>query len=273
MGRRKWYKKHRNGKQKNGFSYEARSNINANDKFDTKDRKLLILYLNEYYEKCTDLYRGGIFRTKRSRTMQISDSDDPIVIGGFTFPKLDAEVVRQPYLALPLMNAKQRKIIHHLCVHANLYHVGIKLTPVESFIAISMFRDGLDYAVQDSEVDPKVKFLDLKPWFYRSGDSANAATKVGHDSIYKLIDQPGDSLRDGIDELDFEELKDASLGKILPPRLDDENWMLIDSKEKMRKCVQEMKVRKRRKEDKIFIVLNTVSLYGISGRQDYGACF
>eukprot|EP00526_Cylindrotheca_closterium_P007859 CAMPEP_0113638386 /NCGR_PEP_ID=MMETSP0017_2-20120614/20106_1 /TAXON_ID=2856 /ORGANISM="Cylindrotheca closterium" /LENGTH=657 /DNA_ID=CAMNT_0000549485 /DNA_START=11 /DNA_END=1984 /DNA_ORIENTATION=- /assembly_acc=CAM_ASM_000147 len=240
MGRRKWYKKRRYGKKKNGFSNEARSNSNSKETFSAKDRKLLIQYLNEYCERCTDLYRGSIFRANRSRKLQISDSDDPIVIGGCTFPMLDEAALTQPYLALPIFNAKQRKIIHHLCVHANLYHVGVRVTPVESFVAISIFRDGLDYAVQESECDPKVKFLDLKPWFHRLGDSAVAATKVGYDAVYKLIDQPGESLRDGIDELDFEELKDVSLENTVPPQLEDDNWMLVDSPEKIRECVQEM---------------------------------
>lgn len=185
----------------------------------------------------------------------MSDSDDPIVIGGCTFPMLDEDALKQPYLALPLFNAKQRKIIHHLCVHANLYHLGIRVTPVESFIAISIYRDGLEFAVkEESECDPRAKFLDLKPWFYRLGDSAATATKVGHDAVWKLIDQPGESLRDGIDELDFEELKDVSLENIVPPRLEDENWMLVDSPEMMRKCVQEMEVRKTVQD---FVALNT----------------
>jgi len=162
------------------------------------------------------------------------------VIGGCTFPKLDEDALRKPYLELPVFNAKQRKIIHHLCVYANLYHVGVRLTPVESFVAISIFSDGLDSAVQESECEPKVNFLDFNPWFYRSGDAAAAATKVGHDAVYKLIDQPGDCLRDGIDELYFQELQDASLGNIGQPELDDDNWMLVDSPEKMRMCVQEM---------------------------------
>lgn len=244
MGRRKWYKNRHNGKKKNGLSNEARSNSNANETFSAKDRKLLIQYLNEYYERCTDLQRGSFFRTRRSRKLLISDSVDPLVIGGCTFPTLDEVALRQPYLALPLLNAKQRKMIHHLCVYANLYHVGVKLTPIESFVAVSIFRDGLDYAVQESEVAPKVKFLDLKPWLHRLGDSAKAATKVGHDAIYNLIDQPGDSLRDGIDELDFEELKDVTLENTDPPQFEDENWTLIDSPEKMREGIQEMEVRK-----------------------------
>ncbi|CAJ1942872.1 unnamed protein product [Cylindrotheca closterium] len=240
MGRRKWYKKGRYGKKKMGFSNEARSYGNKNEAFSVKDRKLLIQYLNEYYERCTDLYSGNVFQKSRSRKLQMSDSGDPIVIAGCTFPALDEDALRQPYLALPLLNAKQRKIIHHLCVFANLYHVGVKLSPIESFVAISIFRDGLDYAVQQSECDPKVQFLDLKPWLKRLGESATAATKVGHDAVYKLIDQPGDSLRDGIDELDFEELKDLSLENTVPPRLEDEYWTLVDSPEQIRECVQEI---------------------------------
>lgn len=242
MGRKKWhrYKRGQNGKPE-GFSKE--SNINKDEKYSVKDRKLLFLYLKEYYERCTDLYQGSIFGMYIRTSTHMLDSDVPIVIGGDTFPMLDEEALQQPYLALPIVNAKRRKIIHHLCVYLNLYHVGVRVTPVESFVAISIFKDGLEFALQETECDPKTNFLDLKPWLYRGGDAVAAGIKVGHDAIYELIDQPGDCLRDGIDELDFEELHNASLENILPPRLEDDNWVLIDSPEKMRECIQEMEVR------------------------------
>ena len=67
-------------------------------------------------------------------------------------------------------------------------------------------------------------------------------TKRAQRSIEALMDQPGDCLRDGLDCLNFEELVVQSLSDISPPGFSEEEWLLVDSAEKMRQCIQELKV-------------------------------
>lgn len=69
------------------------------------------------------------------------------------------------------------------------------------------------------------------------------ATHRGQDLIYQLIDQPGDSLRDELDSLNFELLEGADLSAIDPPRIDSGGWMMVDTAEKMKQCVAELMVR------------------------------
>lgn len=65
-------------------------------------------------------------------------------------------------------------------------------------------------------------------------------------AIFKLIDQPGDCLRDGRDVLVYDTLHRASLADVDPPQQQhgDDNsppaWMLVDTAAKMKQCIQEL---------------------------------
>lgn len=245
MGRRRFRK---DGYRQKRDSSDANSNSSAKSRqrygngLSTKDRKLASRYLNEYREKCLELYTG----TRKPRKRYISDSNSPVVIAGCVFPMLTNAVLLQPYLALPMdLTGKQRKYIHELCVYANLYHAGAGLTKDERFIAISIYSDGLSH-VPHMTSDPATSFLKFKPWFCRktfAGISTVEATKHGHDAIYRFVDQPGECLRDGIDFLDMKDVEKEDLSKTVPPVLDEPTWMLVDSPEKMRQCIQEIEVR------------------------------
>lgn len=69
-----------------------------------------------------------------------------------------------------------------------------------------------------------------------------AVTKRAKEEIYQFIDQPGDSLRDDIDELDFARLENDDLSTIQPPEFNEKDWLLVDTAEKMKQCVREIQV-------------------------------
>eukprot|EP00980_Cylindrotheca_fusiformis_P028977 scaffold22681_cov146-Cylindrotheca_fusiformis.AAC.9 len=242
MGRRKY---RGNGSQTKKRVSDTSSSSSAsyqrhygNSGLTQKDKKIARRYLNEYREKCLDLYNGKT-SWKRFR----SDSNVPVVIAGCRFPMLTKDMLMRPFLALPKeLTGKQRKSIHELCVYANLYHAGAGLTKDERYIAISVFSDGLDH-VPDLSSHHEMSFLKFKPWVCRkrfNGIVPSKATKNGHGSIYKLVDQPGECLRDGIDMMDLKEVEKDDLSKTVPPTMDDDNWMLVDSPEKMRQCIREL---------------------------------
>ena len=68
------------------------------------------------------------------------------------------------------------------------------------------------------------------------------ATKRALDEIYKLIDQPGISLRDGIDYLDFEKMEGEDLSTLSVSEADSHKLLLVDSREKMIQCIKQIEV-------------------------------
>jgi ribonuclease D len=60
------------------------------------------------------------------------------------------------------------------------------------------------------------------------------------DPIHALIDQPGDCLREGLDEINFLELLNDSLASIPPPSSSDTCWLMVDTAEKMLQCIAEV---------------------------------
>jgi hypothetical protein len=69
-------------------------------------------------------------------------------------------------------------------------------------------------------------------------------TQQARDAIDQFIDQPGACLRSDIDTIDFKEMEEEDLSQTTPPGFDEEEWMLVDSREKMRQCIQELEVRR-----------------------------
>jgi ribonuclease D len=64
-------------------------------------------------------------------------------------------------------------------------------------------------------------------------------------AIFRLIDQPGRCLRDDHDVLVYEDWRTASLADIAPPSSEngqalDNDWLLVDTADKMQRCVQEL---------------------------------
>ena len=77
-------------------------------------------------------------------------------------------------------------------------------------------------------------------------------SRMAKQAIEALNDQPGECLRDGIDEIDFELLQDYDLSNIPKPGSfsdddgnDNSEWLLVDTPAKMKQCIQELEVRPR----------------------------
>jgi hypothetical protein len=95
-----------------GQTKEAKGNH-----FSVKDKKLLLQYLQEYYDGSFRVYNG-----KKKHGVLMLESDEPIIIGGHTFPMLTDFVLRQPYLALPKkLSSKQRRAVHDMCCDGEIF--------------------------------------------------------------------------------------------------------------------------------------------------------
>ena len=236
MGRRRKYG--RNKSSSTSYSKEKKG-------LTRKDEKLLLQYLNEYRIKASNYCLIHSDDISSSITSD-EDGDKPLVIGGCTFPLLNEESVSKPYLELPKeLSSKQRRTIHEFCVYADLFHLGIdgKAGSNERFVAISIYSDGLEYALSDEQKEgpTSLLFLKHKPWVYRGQkERIHAIIKRNEDEIYKLIDQPSICLRDGIDSLDLELLRDDDLSSISVPQHNDGKCLLVDSQAKMLECIQEL---------------------------------
>ena len=121
MGRykRKKHQKSTNGSS-NGSTTTASRTLSSSSslgmeerqekKFTAKDRKLLTQYLQEYQDCAYRVYNG------MSKKRQEVESDEPVIIGGVTFPMLTDDALRQPTLSLPKeLSSKQRKVVHQYC--------------------------------------------------------------------------------------------------------------------------------------------------------------
>lgn len=211
-----------------------------------------------------------------------NDTEKPkeYVIGGIQFPPLTAAVFRRRNLTLPLeLQGKQRRLVHECCVEADLFHDSFGRGE-DRRIVISCYSDGLD-AVEGLQKSASVATEAIlvhtyKPWYCRrerqqpvvqtqqekenmtngyeddtpvKSNSSKprkmlAEEKKAYEAVFKLIDQPGDCLRDERDVLVYEELNCASLADMDPPCMvtadGDSSCMLVDTVAKMKQCIEEL---------------------------------
>jgi hypothetical protein len=262
MGRWKRKKNQYNSRQ------SSAGTSNRSSPFSHKDLIFLLKYLGEYQRGAENLYWGK----GEESNLSLAKRTDPIVIGGQTFLSLTDENLKRPYLALPKgLSSKQRRSVHELCVESILFHCSVGET--DRFIAVSIYYDGLALVLGLKEPPKLFDFRQCKPWVYgrdpelldnkKSTDAENgedydntpvksnkgAAAETNRtipnkarNAIQELIDQPGECLRDEIDALDFAEMETQDLSTEIPPGLSDEEWMLVDSAEKMNQCIRELEV-------------------------------
>ena len=226
-------------------------------------------YLDEYRVRAERVCFGG----DDAVDVGINEEDpyaEPTVIAKHTFTALTNDIVSAPYLDLPSsLTAKQRRIVHEICVDVGVFHCGAgdRNIPNDRRIVISIHHDGLGHA--DNLSEPiSVPVVRCLPWYYRNdhvnvrdmgptstdGDSERLAdannkfvlesTLKGRQAIEALIDQPGRCLRDAHDTIDFSELiaMDLSQDDVLPNTSGQQHdaWMLIDTPERMEVCVKEI---------------------------------
>lgn len=189
-------------------------------------------------------------------------------IGGIGFPSLTEEqLYDQPYIALPAtLSPHQRRDVHLVAMQVGLFHNGFEgswLPPQHGdnrFVAVSVFEDGLNFvennANEQEEVDnelnqPFVPVEKYKPWIRKRSNGTMIEidrakdTKEGKNLVYRMFDQPGLCLRDGLDTIDLETMKGMDLSHRTPPGSgdDDQNdnsWMYVDTADKMKLCIKEL---------------------------------
>mmetsp|Transcript_4738 Transcript_4738/g.7202 ORF Transcript_4738/g.7202 Transcript_4738/m.7202 type:complete len:755 (+) Transcript_4738:143-2407(+) len=197
-----------------------------------------------------------------------TDDEHVIIAGKHVCPALTNENLALPFLSLPAtFTSKQRRSIHELCVDIGLFHCGAGHGD-DRRIVMSIHKDGFSH-VNDLEDAPVnlIPIRECRPWYYRSdhpplvgncGDDSTPAfspdntndthmfvqdaTRRGKETIERLIDQPGLCLRDAHDGIDFEQIINEDLSSVDPPTLGcDDTWMLVDTADKMRQCVQDLR--------------------------------
>jgi hypothetical protein len=161
-----------------------------------------------------------------------------------------------------------------LCL-VGIFHCGVGTTHEGRCIVVSIYSDGLSYVPEFGAPPSLMPIRNYRPWAYRQNpvdftieltndlngeipikqnksnvrrdqsstrkDSIQITKRV-RNVIQALIDQPGECLRDDIDSLDFLDLELRDLSKATPPGFEEEEWMLVDTPQKMRQCVQELEV-------------------------------
>ena len=129
-----------------------------------------------------------------------------------------------------------------------LYHCGNgEYSTSERYVAVSIYCDVFDSTEGFRPSRYMGLYKSFVPWFTRRDnlESREETTKQMMAKIQDLIDQPGNCIRDDIDTLYFEELEGIDLSSMSPPTLGSENgsasnWVLVDTADKMRECVEEL---------------------------------
>jgi hypothetical protein len=71
------------------------------------------------------------------------------------------------------------------------------------------------------------------------------AMKVAKEKIYELIDQPSQCIRNIHDEIDFQKLRNHDLSTLVPLGVGETSYLLVNSKETMLQCIEEIEVRRK----------------------------
>jgi hypothetical protein len=69
------------------------------------------------------------------------------------------------------------------------------------------------------------------------------AMKVAKERIYELIDQPSQCIRHVHDEFDFQKLRNQDLSMMVPLGVGQTSYLLVNTKETMLQCINEIEVR------------------------------
>ena len=202
-------------------------------------------FLTAYRLGCESVYAG-----KEPLSDEINQS--PQIIGDVSFPAITADLCRRPYFRFPsTLSSAQRRLLHEYCAEVGLYHAstGVKKDRV---VCISAYADGLTVEPKDTHSGTVQPLYKYRPWYYRPCpcDSAGGAKINGHNdtnpalrAIEHLIDQPGECLREGIDDMDFAAWDIADLSNCSAPPLDytaDTTCLLVDTPKKLTQCRSEL---------------------------------
>ena len=258
-----------------------------------EDRDDLLRYLESYKRACIERHETFLVRKVTTKTdgsrqegNQQVEHEAPVtaatVIGGVIMPPLttttggdgdgDAKELShdQPFLVLPkCLSSKQRRMVHECCVEVDLFHRTFEEGGEggdhanNRYVAISIYADAFDGGLPTMEKrdgSSPVPVYKYRPWYYsarrRKMEDESRRRREALDSIDALLDQPGECLRDGLDEVDFEAAVGDDLSDIDPPSAaaaaaaaaspheDLTAWTLVESKGAMLACVAELQATK-----------------------------
>jgi len=285
MGRYRRGNKHRkrgyNRKRNNGEG-DSSSSYSYAPQMTEMDWMLLERYLLDYRSIAYDIHHSKHGGGKKTASPEAAD----VVIGTHKFLPLTAETCKRPYIDLPdTIGGKERRKIHSLCSHLDIYHAGVggdnnnikpnhddnsgiddssenngSTTPTpKRRIVISIFADGfdIDHILESHHNAKSFPSRTCQPWYYHAHDSKNGDDpndQYGHrkraiESEKKQIRQfanlPEKSLRtsDGTDDsfcdvIDFSVVNSLDLSMV--PKPEETPWMLVDSVDKLKLCVDEL---------------------------------
>jgi ribonuclease D len=222
-------------------------------------------FLEMYQRQCERLYQGQeLIQDERTNVAQ--------VVGNVVFPAVTTEVCQRPYVQLSTsLTPNQRRLVHQACAEIGLFHTS-KGTKDNRIVYISAYEDGLqnddDHEDDTKTTDPPRFLYSYRPWFCRqanesassqgdpkSDDSRSVETPPQLALIDQLIDQPGECLRETLDEIDFLQCDTIDLSKIPPPSsppteknkgnnnnhdCSATSCLFIDSFEKLTQCQKEL---------------------------------
>ena len=253
----------------------GKKNYKQNNAFTDTELILIEQYLKDYRIKAYDLYynRGNV------NQQVVEDDSIPVVIGKHKFLVLTTELCKLPYIDMPdTLNGRERKMIHALSTQLDIYHAGVgnddkyaintsinndqvnttndDTVILKRRIAISIYADGIDHVPDYSTQEQVHSFPShrCKPWYflaYNNTDNLqNTDIQLRIDTIEsekkqikQLANLPETSLRtlesnEIDDSIDFSELENFDLS--MCPDLKETPYVLVDTVEKLRQCVDEL---------------------------------
>lgn len=220
----------------------------------TLERKLLLKYLQSYKEKVISLYNSTSSSSKQRQDVARSSSSNiqPTIIDGVQLKNFEIhDLLEQPFLSLPKeLSGYHRSLVHDICTDTlHLFHCGIDgANEGERFVAVSVYSDGLAHvpgiAAIDSIASTALQMGTFKPWVMKKDVNSSWEIEEGKKMIAEMIDQPGRCLRDAYDAIDLLQIRYDNLSTIKPPEEGDIKCMLVDSAEKIQRCIQDLENNK-----------------------------
>jgi ribonuclease D len=168
------------------------------------------------------------------------------------------------------LSPKQRRVVHEICTELDLFHCTLDLANKSGrTVFVSPYADGFDALLRLKRTDDErrgrgeqriVPVYRYAPWFsasqrrqkcelqlQKNASCTNDDDCGDNDRTYlveRLIDQPGDCLRPGIDSLDFGALESATLESLVKASSSSSksssNWVLVDTPAALEACLQEL---------------------------------
>lgn len=273
MGRR--YGKGKRGRKNWGKRWESRQQLSHAD-WQGVER-----YLEAYRDRALEIHGRQGSGPRPSGDGQENIISEVVIGSHTFAPLTDALCSRPYIDLPHTLDGKERKRVHELCSFIDLYHAGAGVddkhrsnAPDDAAlnnnksgtaakkrrVSVSVFADGLDHVpdleVRRSDIHSWGQLVSkmCRPWYLKakgensSEEARKRAIELEKGQIREFVRLPETSVRGAnndescmtkADLLDMNELEKYDLSKVPGP--DQTPWMLVDSIEKLKVCVHELK--------------------------------